>query len=208
MIRLFWASLRAQLVKKICLRCRRLWFDPWVGKIPWRRESLPTPVFRPGEFHRLYGPWSCKESDTTERLSLSLRLFWTCENTTFSTFGSISFPVFKMMSTLISEMKTNWNILSQWFSLPLCKRLFETLIKAKKKKTLPSTHKNIGEHNILHLFQGFRRPPNPIPGSWIRNLFLKPNATQLQENALICHDDLDSSSTIHLSHGYYWASKM
>ena len=26
-------------------------FDPWVGKIPWRREQLPTPVFWPGEFH-------------------------------------------------------------------------------------------------------------------------------------------------------------
>ena len=27
--------------------------DPWVGKIPWKRESLPTPVFWPGEFHGL-----------------------------------------------------------------------------------------------------------------------------------------------------------
>ena len=26
-------------------------FIPWVGKIPWRREWLPTPVFLPGEFH-------------------------------------------------------------------------------------------------------------------------------------------------------------
>ncbi|XP_055285293.1 DNA mismatch repair protein Msh3 isoform X3 [Moschus berezovskii] len=26
-------------------------FDPWVGKIPWRRERLPTPVFWPGELH-------------------------------------------------------------------------------------------------------------------------------------------------------------
>ena len=26
-------------------------FDPWVGKIPWRREKLLTPVFWPGEFH-------------------------------------------------------------------------------------------------------------------------------------------------------------
>ena len=26
------------------------WFDPWVGKIPWRRERVPTPVFWPGEF--------------------------------------------------------------------------------------------------------------------------------------------------------------
>ena len=26
-------------------------FNPWVGKIPQRREWLPTPVFWPGEFH-------------------------------------------------------------------------------------------------------------------------------------------------------------
>ena len=45
-------------------------FDPWVGKIPWRREKLPTPVFWPGEFHGLYSPWGHKELDTTERLSL------------------------------------------------------------------------------------------------------------------------------------------
>ena len=25
--------------------------DPWVGKIPWRREWLSTPVFLPGESH-------------------------------------------------------------------------------------------------------------------------------------------------------------
>ena len=29
-------------------------FNPWVGKIPWRRERLPTPLFWPGEFHGLY----------------------------------------------------------------------------------------------------------------------------------------------------------
>ena len=23
----------------------------WIGKIPWRREWQPTPVFLPGEFH-------------------------------------------------------------------------------------------------------------------------------------------------------------
>ena len=32
-------------------------FDPWVGKIPWRRERLPTLVFWPGEFHGLYSLW-------------------------------------------------------------------------------------------------------------------------------------------------------
>ena len=56
--------------KKICLQCARPGFDPWVGKIPWRRERLSTPVFWPGEFHGLYSPWDRKESDTTEQFSL------------------------------------------------------------------------------------------------------------------------------------------
>ena len=47
---LHWASLVAQLVKDL-LWCRRLGCDPWVSKIPWRRERLPTPLFWPGEFH-------------------------------------------------------------------------------------------------------------------------------------------------------------
>ena len=46
-------------------------FDPWVGKIPWRRAWQPTPAFLPGESHgkmRLadYSLWACKESDMTE----------------------------------------------------------------------------------------------------------------------------------------------
>ena len=55
------------------MQCGRYGFDPWVGKIPWRKESLPTPVFCPGEFHGLYSPWVRKESDMTKQLSLSLR---------------------------------------------------------------------------------------------------------------------------------------
>ena len=46
-------------------------FSPWVGKIPWRRERLPTLVFLPGEFHGQrslagYSLWGHKESDTIE----------------------------------------------------------------------------------------------------------------------------------------------
>ena len=59
---------------RIYLQCRRPGFNPWVGKIPWRRERLPTPVFGPREFHGLYSPWGRKESDKTQRLSLSLKL--------------------------------------------------------------------------------------------------------------------------------------
>ena len=62
-------SLEAQLVKNP-LQGGRPGFNPWVGKIPWRRERPPTPVFWPREFQGLYRPWG-KELDTTERLPLS-----------------------------------------------------------------------------------------------------------------------------------------
>ena len=45
-------------------------FDPWVGKIPWRRKWQPTPVFMPGKSHGQrslagYSLWGCTESDMT-----------------------------------------------------------------------------------------------------------------------------------------------
>ena len=47
-----WASLLAQSVKSLPA-VRETGFDPWVGKIPWRRAWHPTPVFLPGE-----SPWT------------------------------------------------------------------------------------------------------------------------------------------------------
>ena len=44
----------------------------------WRRKWQPTPVFWPGEFHGLHGPWGCKESETTERVSLHFTLLHRC----------------------------------------------------------------------------------------------------------------------------------
>ena len=38
-------------MQRICLQCRRPRFKPWVGRIPWRREWQPTPIFLPGEIH-------------------------------------------------------------------------------------------------------------------------------------------------------------
>ena len=52
-------------------RCRRCGFNPWVGKIPWRRAWKPTPVCLPGESHGLrslvgYSLCGCKELDMAE----------------------------------------------------------------------------------------------------------------------------------------------
>ena len=56
--------------QRIGLQCRRHGFDPWIWKIPWRREWQPTPVFLQGKSHGqrnlvVYSPWGRKESDTT-----------------------------------------------------------------------------------------------------------------------------------------------
>ena len=91
------------------MQCRRLQFESWVGKSPWRRDRLPTPVYlvfpcgsarkesacnlgdlgsitglgrSPGKGkgylllccgleNSMHSPWDHRESDTTERLSLS-----------------------------------------------------------------------------------------------------------------------------------------
>ena len=45
-----WASLEAQTVNNLPAMQRPV-FHPWVRKIPWKREGLPTPVFLLAEFH-------------------------------------------------------------------------------------------------------------------------------------------------------------
>ena len=57
----------------ICLQWGRPGLDPWVGKIPWRRQWQHTPELLPGKSHGWrslvgYNPWGRKESDMTERL--------------------------------------------------------------------------------------------------------------------------------------------
>ena len=58
---------------------KKIMGHPWVRKISWGREWLPTPVFLLREFHGQrsltgYSPWGCIESDMSEWLTLSLLL--------------------------------------------------------------------------------------------------------------------------------------
>ena len=61
--------------KKICLQCKRPGFNPWVEKIPWRRNSNPLQsscLENPQRQRSLRGcsPRGHKELDTTEQLSV------------------------------------------------------------------------------------------------------------------------------------------
>ena len=81
-------SVQVPLFKLSCLfffmlsfmQCRRPGFYPWIGKIPWRREWLPTPVFLPGEFHGQrslaeYRSWGHKELEMTDWLTLFILFY-------------------------------------------------------------------------------------------------------------------------------------
>ena len=90
-----------------------------VGKIPWRRERLPT-VFWPGEFHGLYGPWGHKESDMTE-LQKRVGKFWGRIKKVHTVFNN-SFPqdsrkikvVFKVCFSFIFEEMFLLLLLKTW----------------------------------------------------------------------------------------------
>ena len=52
-------------------RDKRCGFNPWAGKIPFKRPGHLIPVFLPGESHGQrslvgYCPWDHKETDMTE----------------------------------------------------------------------------------------------------------------------------------------------
>ena len=111
-----------------CRRLKRLQFNPWVGKIPWRRAWKPTPVFLPWESHRQrslvgYSPQVAKcqtrLSDLAHMLArLPLRFLWP-----FQTLKSIVTPAQLAQPApsseecvLINYYANKWNFFSakQW----------------------------------------------------------------------------------------------
>ena len=93
--------------KRICPQCGKPVFDPWVGKISWRRERLPTPVFWPEESYGLYNPWGHKELDITELLSLS-GLDWCVLSGDSARFGAKPMPGPSEKSRILGQF-THWN---------------------------------------------------------------------------------------------------
>ena len=64
-----WPSCKESISQ--CRRHKKLWFNAWVKKIPWRRKWQPTPVLLPEQIHEQrnlvgYSPQVLKESDTTD----------------------------------------------------------------------------------------------------------------------------------------------
>ena len=70
----------AQMVKRLST----MWetgFEPWVGKILWRRKWQSIPVLLPGKSHGQrslvgYSLWGRKEWNMTERLHFHFQTYW------------------------------------------------------------------------------------------------------------------------------------
>ena len=119
----------------ICAVYKRPRFHPWVGKIPWRREWLPTPVFWPGDVHgqrllTVYSPRGCKELDMTERLSL---MDWVFQST-----------------TLFKSLYVNWDT-NKWFLVIFTPQISPTQWEPIFKYFLSLLHVELCE-SLDHLF--------------------------------------------------------
>ena len=139
------ASLMASMVKNPP-QCRRLGFDLWVRKIPWRRERLPTPAFSFREFHRQrslvgYSSWGLKESDVTEQVILWF--FFRCQWHHLWWVGSVS----------ISNHSRKWRVLRgfwdvDWFQVTIWKNSWRTKSGKKKKKNPQQNNNKNSNYNI------------------------------------------------------------
>ena len=118
--------------------CNAEWprFDPSVGKIPWRREWQPTPVFLAGESHGQrslvgYSSWGRKELDITEQLALSHSLFgqrtdiWQVSQHSFVYRSYICKVVFRVFSPLRKKL-----VVSVYTSMPFMFKCFSSEYKS------------------------------------------------------------------------------
>ena len=107
-IRAFWASLVAQMVKNPPAS-RRPGFDPWVGEIPWRMAWPPTPVFLDGEFS-----WTEEPGGLQSLGSQRVGHDWVTKDSTAQG-NSIN----KSMWTNLTTWMIHKNLLKNKYTLPL-----------------------------------------------------------------------------------------
>ena len=108
--------------KESTYQCRRPRSDPWVWKIPLWKKWQYSQVFLPGKFHghrNLEGcsPWGCKESDTTEWLSMHTIIPFT-----HLVYKLVVFSIFRVVwpapGSICNSLQRNSTLISHHFSFP------------------------------------------------------------------------------------------
>ena len=99
-------------------------FNPWVGKIPYRRQWQPTPVFLPGEFHGQRAWWA-----TVHGVAKSRHDWVTNTSLHFRTvYGATPLSAWKPAYACSvhwqdpSSVETSWEVFPQHLKVPrMCK---------------------------------------------------------------------------------------
>ena len=103
-----------------CRGHRRHGFNPWVGKISWRRKWQPTPMFLPGKSHGQRSPAATVHGVTNSRTQLSTHTHWchTAEHF-LADISAISLIVTLILATLRLLFPKFWGTFSDMSSTPM-----------------------------------------------------------------------------------------
>ena len=131
-----------------CRRHKRYDFDPWVGKIPWRRKWQPTPVFLPGKSYRQrslvgYSPWGLKESDTTE---------WHTQREQKNNSSSIIDPNLFLILDSLEKLLIVTDSLASQFATRKYTYILRFVVKYRKTSTKFLSYMSVKFQGILRFF--------------------------------------------------------
>ena len=107
----------APVAKETTFQCKRLGFDPWTGKMPWKRKWQPTLVFLPGKSHGKrtlagYSPWDYRR--VGHHLATKQQYLW---NVCCCVSGTVLKALSKLTQslkpydevTIVSSIFTDWD---------------------------------------------------------------------------------------------------
>ena len=123
--------------KEPACQCRGRGFNPWFGKIPWRRKWQPTPGFLPGKFRgqRIlvgYSLWrGSKESDTTEHACMH-HLLAICDGLAARNHGGLGNHNLSMYPEMKEGLET---VNIHHFGLPSSHHWVRKIILFRSRKT-------------------------------------------------------------------------
>ena len=131
---------------RISLQCRRPRLHLGVGKIPWRKEWLSTPVILPGEFHGQrslvgYSPWHLIELFTSLSLVLvppcscyffflSLK-YWYCSRFFLNHFPALMYIFLRWFVTFFIPLTSCQQMIPKLVfpNMPPCSYLFQQVLQ-------------------------------------------------------------------------------
>ena len=125
---------------RVCLQCRRLGFNPWVRKIPWKRKWQPTTVSLPGKsqgWRSLSGcsPWGPKESDMTEQLLFHHPSFFVLSSYSLANLAyflaNLAYFLAYLLSSKLTALSPSSLILSSGMSNLMSVHLYNCIFTSK-----------------------------------------------------------------------------